>query len=208
MRKSSLQIRRAISLSVFHVSNQTASAASAAAASVSTMFVFLFMTPASDSGATTVCRCLCAQSRGTTQRVEFAAPVPRVPRRAFDTHGLPRSAATLLHTDCHVYRGVDLRVADALAMSNHFREHERAGHADRRARSAGDPGISRRTVGSKDYAEIEYAVLPVTALHITYLAGSRYISAVLSRQTWRVSQKTWRYSVSLIVAQASSNRLH
>ena len=35
---------------------------------------------------------------------------------AFDTHGRPRSAATVLDTDGRVYRVAGLRVADASAM--------------------------------------------------------------------------------------------
>jgi choline dehydrogenase-like flavoprotein len=41
---------------------------------------------------------------------------PRVQRGAFDTRGLPRSAATVFDTVCRVYRVAGLRVADASAM--------------------------------------------------------------------------------------------
>jgi choline dehydrogenase len=43
-------------------------------------------------------------------------PVGTCAMGAFDTRGLPRSAATVLDTDCRVYRVAGLRVADASAM--------------------------------------------------------------------------------------------
>ena len=43
-------------------------------------------------------------------------PVGTCAMGAFDTHGLPRSAATVLDTDCRVYRVAGLRVVDASAM--------------------------------------------------------------------------------------------
>jgi choline dehydrogenase len=43
-------------------------------------------------------------------------PVGTCAMGAFDTHGLPRSATTVLDTDCRVYRVAGLRVVDASAM--------------------------------------------------------------------------------------------
>jgi choline dehydrogenase len=43
-------------------------------------------------------------------------PVGTCAMGAFDAHGRPRSAATVLDTDCRVYRVAGLRVADASAM--------------------------------------------------------------------------------------------
>jgi choline dehydrogenase len=43
-------------------------------------------------------------------------PVGTCAMGAFDAHGLPRSPATVLDTDCRVYRVAGLRVVDASAM--------------------------------------------------------------------------------------------
>ena len=43
-------------------------------------------------------------------------PVGTCAMGAFDAHGRPRSAATVLDTDCRVYRVAGLRVVDASAM--------------------------------------------------------------------------------------------
>ena len=43
-------------------------------------------------------------------------PVGTCAMGAFDAQGVPRSAATVLDTDCRVYRVAGLRVADASAM--------------------------------------------------------------------------------------------
>jgi choline dehydrogenase len=43
-------------------------------------------------------------------------PVGTCAMGAFDTHGQPRSAATVLDSDCRVYGVAGLRVADASAM--------------------------------------------------------------------------------------------
>ena len=43
-------------------------------------------------------------------------PVGTCAMGAFDAHGLPRSATTVLDTDCRVYRVAGLRVVDASAM--------------------------------------------------------------------------------------------
>jgi len=53
-----------------------------------------------------------ARELGTT----IFHPVGTCAMGAFDTHGLPRSAATVLDTDCRVYGVAGLRVADASAM--------------------------------------------------------------------------------------------
>jgi choline dehydrogenase len=53
-----------------------------------------------------------ARELGTT----IFHPVGTCAMGAFDTHGLPRSAATVLDTDCRVYRVAGLRVVDASAM--------------------------------------------------------------------------------------------
>lgn len=53
-----------------------------------------------------------ARELGTT----IFHPVGTCAMGAFDTQGLPRSAATVLDTDCRVYRVAGLRVADASAM--------------------------------------------------------------------------------------------
>ncbi|GFG48566.1 alcohol dehydrogenase [Mycolicibacterium agri] len=45
-------------------------------------------------------------------------PVGTCTMGAFDSHGLPRSAATVLDTDCRVFRVAGLRVVDASAMPN------------------------------------------------------------------------------------------
>ncbi len=45
-------------------------------------------------------------------------PVDTCAMGAFDAHGRLRSAATVLDTDCRVYRVAGLRVADASAMPN------------------------------------------------------------------------------------------
>src|SRR6185437_10061668 len=50
-----------------------------------------------------------ARELGTT----IFHPVGTCAMGAFDTHGLPRSAATVLDTDCRVYRVAGLRVVDA-----------------------------------------------------------------------------------------------
>lgn len=53
-----------------------------------------------------------ARELGTT----IFHPVGTCAMGAFDTQGLPRSAATVLDTDCRVYRVAGLRVVDASAM--------------------------------------------------------------------------------------------
>ena len=53
-----------------------------------------------------------ARELGTT----IFHPVGTCAMGAFDTHGVPRSAATVLDTECRVYRVAGLRVADASAM--------------------------------------------------------------------------------------------
>ncbi len=53
-----------------------------------------------------------ARELGTT----IFHPVGTCGMGAFDTHGRPRSAGTVLDTDCRVYRVAGLRVADASAM--------------------------------------------------------------------------------------------
>lgn len=45
-------------------------------------------------------------------------PVGTCAMGAFDAQGHPRSAATVLDTDCRVYRVAGLRVVDASAMPN------------------------------------------------------------------------------------------
>jgi choline dehydrogenase len=53
-----------------------------------------------------------ARELGTT----IFHPVGTCAMGAFDAHGVPRSAATVLDTECRVYRVAGLRVADASAM--------------------------------------------------------------------------------------------
>lgn len=53
-----------------------------------------------------------ARELGTT----IFHPVGTCAMGAFDAHGLPRSASTVLDTDCRVYRVAGLRVVDASAM--------------------------------------------------------------------------------------------
>ncbi|WP_349268897.1 alcohol dehydrogenase [Mycolicibacterium parafortuitum] len=53
-----------------------------------------------------------ARELGTT----IFHPVGTCAMGAFDTHGVPRSAATVLDTDCRVFRVAGLRVIDASAM--------------------------------------------------------------------------------------------
>ena len=53
-----------------------------------------------------------ARELGTT----IFHPVGTCAMGAFDTHGAPKSPATVLDTDCRVYRVAGLRVADASAM--------------------------------------------------------------------------------------------
>jgi choline dehydrogenase len=53
-----------------------------------------------------------ARELGTT----IFHPVGTCAMGAFDTRGVPRSAATVLDTDCRVYRVAGLRVVDASAM--------------------------------------------------------------------------------------------
>lgn len=55
-----------------------------------------------------------ARELGTT----IFHPVGTCAMGAFDTHGLPTSATTVLDTDLRVFRVAGLRVADASAMPN------------------------------------------------------------------------------------------
>ena len=68
-------------------------------------------------------------------------PVGTCAMGSFDARGNPRSAATVLDTDCRVYRVAGLRVVDALGDAHHhLRQHQRAGDAHRAAGRTGDPG--------------------------------------------------------------------
>lgn len=57
---------------------------------------------------------MAARELGTT----IFHPVGTCTMGAFDAQGLPRSATTVLDTDCRVYRVAGLRVVDASAMPN------------------------------------------------------------------------------------------
>lgn len=69
-------------------------------------------------------------------------PVGTCAMGSFDAHGRPHSAATVLDTDCRVYRVAGLRVVDASAMPTIISGNTNAPVMLIAERSAGDCGIS------------------------------------------------------------------
>ena len=68
-------------------------------------------------------------------------PVGTCAMGAFDANGRPRSAATVLDTDCRVSGRRTSRGRCFGDAHHHLRQHQRPGDAHRRACSAGDPGV-------------------------------------------------------------------